>query len=121
MGERSSSSDEIQALAEAAAGGDSGALEELLARYLDSLRAFVRLRAGPLVRMRESSSDLVQSTCREVLEHADRFRFASEGAFKSWLFTTALRKIQNRRDFYRAQKRDVLREAPHGADPAGTT
>ena len=109
--------EEVQHLVEAAARGDSRAVEELLERYLSGLRAFVRLRAGPLVRARESSSDLVQSTCREVLEHADRFRFPNEGAFKSWLFTTALRKIQNRHEFYRAQKRDVMREAGQDADP----
>jgi len=45
-----------------------------------------------------------------VLDHADRFRHPSETAFKRWLYTTALRKILGRRDFYLAQKRDVLRE-----------
>ena len=104
--------EEIRRLTEAAGQGDREALEVLLERYLPQLRAFVRLRAGALVRARESSSDLVQSVCREVLEHIDRFQHPSESAFKRWLYTTALRKILNRRDFYLAQKRDVLREVP---------
>jgi len=102
--------DEIGKLAERAAQGDRAALERLLELYLPELRAFVRLRAGAVVRARESSSDIVQSVCREVIQHAERFQFASEPAFKQWLYTTALRKIVNRKDFYLAQKRDAQRE-----------
>jgi RNA polymerase sigma-70 factor (ECF subfamily) len=103
---------DLEGLTAAAAKGDRSAIDELLGRYLPDLRAFVRLRAGALVRARESSSDIVQSVCREVLEHMDRFRFPSESAFKRWLFMTALRKISNRRDYWTAQKRDALRERP---------
>lgn len=106
--------EEIQALTDRAGRGDREAIETLLEQYLPELRAFVRLRAGPMIRARESDSDLVQSVCREVLDHADRFRHPSETAFKRWLYTTALRKIVGRRDFYLAQKRDVLREVGPG-------
>lgn len=104
--------EDVGKLAEAAARGERSAVDALLGRYLPELRAFVRLRAGPMVRARESSSDLVQSVCREVLQHIDRFQFPSEPAFKQWLYTTALRKILNRQEYYLAQKRDALREAP---------
>lgn len=93
------------ALAERAAAGDREALEELLERHLPELRAFVRLRAGAALRARESASDLVQSTCREVLTHAERFQFPSESAFRRWLFTTALRKVSNRAAHLGAAKR----------------
>ncbi len=109
------SSDLLQ-LTEAAGRGDRRAVDQLLERFLPDVRAYVRLRAGPLVRQRESSSDLVQSVCREVLEHAERFRFPSESAFKQWLFATALRKIANRRDYYLAQKRDA--ELERSLEPA---
>ena len=99
-------------LAEDAAAGDAGAVEELLARHLAELRAFVRLRAGPLVRARESSSDLVQSVCRDVLSNMERFRHPSDNAFKRWLFKTAVRKIHDRREYYLAEKRDALRSVP---------
>ena len=108
--------EDIGKLAEAAARGDRAAVDALLGRYLPELRAFVRLRAGAMVRARESSSDLVQSVCREVLQHIDRFQFPSEPAFKQWLYTTALRKILNRQEYYLAQKRDALREAPVDSD-----
>ena len=109
--------EEIEVLTRRAGQGDRDALDALLECYLPELRAFVRLRAGPLIRARESDSDLVQSVCRELLDHADRFKHPSESAFKRWLYTTALRKILSRREFYLAQRRDVLREiAPNAED-----
>lgn len=109
---------EFARLTERAMAGERAALEALLEHHLPDLRAFVRLRAGPLVRAQESNSDLVQSVCREVLEHAARFKHGTGNAFKHWLFTTALRKIMNRHDFYRAQKRDALRAV--SMDATGT-
>lgn len=82
----------------------------LLAEHLPGLRAFVRLRAGAMIRARESSSDLVQSVCREVIEHAGRFKHPSAKAFKQWLYTEALRKVQNRAEHWQAQRRDAARE-----------
>jgi RNA polymerase sigma-70 factor (ECF subfamily) len=115
MGERAS---DPRTLVDSASRGDAAAVEELLARYLPGLNAFVRLRAGPLLRARESSSDLVQSVCREVLEHVDRFQYRSEGLFKQWLFTTAARKIADRCDYVKAQRRDVRKEVALDAAPA---
>jgi len=97
-------------LAEEAARGDRRAMQTLLEMHLDGLRAFVRLRTGPELRQRESSSDLVQSVCREILEQAHRFQHPSESAFRRWLYTTALRKISDRAEHWRAQKRDAGRE-----------
>ena len=106
----------FERLTELAAEGDRAALERLLEHHLPELRRYVRYRAGPLVRSREASSDLVQSVCREVLERAGQFRHASRSAFRRWLFATALRKIVDRRDFYLAQRRDALREVPLESD-----
>jgi RNA polymerase sigma-70 factor (ECF subfamily) len=65
---------------------------------------------GPRLRARESSSDVVQSICRDLLTHRDRFRHAGAEAFRAWLFTTARRKLSNRvRDLER-EKRDAARE-----------
>jgi RNA polymerase sigma factor (sigma-70 family) len=83
---------------------------ELLARHLPAIRAFVRLRAGPAVAARESASDVVQSVCRELLEHSE-FRFLGDAALRAWLYTAALRKILEKDRFHRAAKRDLAREA----------
>ncbi|MEM6673557.1 MAG: RNA polymerase sigma factor [Planctomycetota bacterium] len=102
---------EFQRLSEAAASGDRAAVESLLERMLPDLRAFVRLRTGPILRNHQGQSDIVQSICREILTHADRFQHPTEGAFRRWLFTTALRKLSNQRDHLLREKRDVGRKA----------
>jgi RNA polymerase sigma-70 factor (ECF subfamily) len=93
----------------------------MLEAYLPQLRGFVRLRMGPELRAKESASDLVQSTCREVLGHLDRFQHGGEVQFRRWLFTTALRKIKNKLAFYRASNREQGREvaAPGSSDNLG--
>jgi RNA polymerase sigma-70 factor, ECF subfamily len=98
-------------LVDQASHGDQPAIDELLARHLAGLRAYVRLHLGPALRAREGASDVVQSVCREVLEHVDRFRYGGEAGFKHWLYATALRRILDKEDFHTAQRRDVRREA----------
>ena len=93
-------------------------LEAELARYLPGLRAFLRLRMGPELRAKESVSDLAQSTCRELLQHADRYQHRGEASFRQWLFTTAQRKLANKVEYYRAGKREVGREV---TEPPGAT
>jgi RNA polymerase sigma-70 factor (ECF subfamily) len=107
-------------LVQQASSGSMPAVEVLLARYLPGLRAYVRLRAGPAVRARESVSDLVQSTCREVFEHLDRFRWGGEAGFRRWLYATALRRILKKHAFHTAGKRDVGREVPLAHAAAGS-
>ncbi len=85
-------------------------IEAELARHLPGLRAFLRLRMGPELRAKESASDLAQSTCRELLEHADRYRHPGEANLRRWLFTTAERKLANRVAYYRTAKREAARE-----------
>ena len=94
--------------------GDRDAVDALLRRNLPGLRTYVRLHSGPLLRAREASGDLVQSVCREVLTHLDRFRYPSEAGFRQWLFVTALRKIRRRYEYWGAQRRDAG-STPHGS------
>jgi RNA polymerase sigma factor (sigma-70 family) len=110
--------DASRALLERASRGDSAAIDQLLEQHLPGLRAYVRLKAGRELLARESSSDLVQSVCRDVLENAARFRYDGEGAFRKWLFTTALRKIADRYEHFGRQKRDAAREQSTGGDDA---
>ena len=112
--------DETQRLVEDASQGDVRAVDSLLVRYLPGLRAFVRLRAGPLLTTKESSADLVQSVCRDVLENMGRFRYEGEAGFKRWLYKTALRKIADRYEYYRAQKRNAAREDHRDVHSADT-
>lgn len=91
-------------------------IQGLLEQNLPALRAFVRLRLSPTVRARESVDDLVQSTCREVIESMGSFREGGEAGFRRWLYTLAQRKLADRWAYHTAQRRDVGRE--HGSDEA---
>lgn len=106
-------------LVERASHGDVIALEELLQEHLPSLRAFVRLRSGPTIRAKESVSDLVQSTCREVLQGLERFQWEGAASFRAWLYTTAQRKIAHRAEHWNAAKRAIGLEV--ALDPRGAT
>jgi len=91
-------------------------LQALLEQNLPALRAFVRLRLSPSLRARESVDDVVQSTCREVLQSLDGFREGGAEGFRRWLYTLAQRKLSDRWAFHTAQRRDLGRE--HGGDEA---
>ncbi|MFO0982981.1 MAG: sigma-70 family RNA polymerase sigma factor [Planctomycetota bacterium] len=90
--------------------GDAQAIDSLLDQHLPGVHAFVRLRMSPDLRGKESVSDLVQSACREVLQHMGRFQYQGEGNFKHFLYTTALRKVLNKHRYYHKEMRDVRRE-----------
>jgi RNA polymerase sigma-70 factor (ECF subfamily) len=110
------SEDPTRSLVAGAAGGDRRALESLLAQYLPQVRAFVHLRLSPELRVKESSSDIAQSVCRELLAGLDTFDWRGEEAFRGWLFTAALRKVADRAAHYGAAKRELAREQAPGDD-----
>ncbi|TAH37195.1 MAG: sigma-70 family RNA polymerase sigma factor [Planctomycetota bacterium] len=105
--------DESGELVTRASAGDSSVLPELVRRYLPGLRRYVRHHAGGLILRREASEDLVQSACREMLERLadERYQFQGEAQFRQWLYQAALFKIQDRRRYHGAQRRDPDREA----------
>lgn len=99
--------------------GDRAAVETLLERHLPALEAYVRLRVGHAFGAREGTSDVVQSTCRDLLERFDGFRHGGEQAFRHWLYATAARKIADRFAYHGAQRREAGRElAPEAASGA---
>lgn len=108
--------EETARLVSEASNGDPVAVDALLEKFLPGLRGFLRLRAGQMLLAKESCSDLAQSVCRDVLENMGRFEYDGETGFRRWLYTTASRKVADRYEFYRAQRRDVAREkAPGGS------
>lgn len=97
------------------AAGDLQAADELMAGHMPALLAFARLRLGPVLAARESAHDIVQSAFREVLEGAHRFQHGGEAAFRAWLYTHVTRKVADRAEYWRAQRRDPARELPDDA------
>lgn len=87
-------------------------LDQIVARYLPRLHAYVRHRMGSRLRAREASADVVQSICREVLEERENFEYRSEAEFISWLLTAAMNKLRERGRHIGRIKRDPEREQP---------
>lgn len=109
---RSRALDSFRDLLQRAKDGDAEALEALLVPHLPGLTGFVRLRGGALVRGRDSSEDVVQSVCRQVVHGIAGLRGETEQAFKQWLYAIALNRVRDRVDHLLADRRDVRREVP---------
>jgi len=106
---------ETQDLLAAVARGDSTSLNDLVARQLPLLRAWTRLRMGPVLAARETPTDIVQSACREVIQDLSHHSFRSEGHFRRGLFQAAERKLADRARFHGAEKRDAGRDVSPGS------
>jgi RNA polymerase sigma-70 factor (ECF subfamily) len=95
-----------------AAAGDAQARHLLLERHLGSLRSYIRVRLGRGLRRKETSLDLTQSVCRQVLQNFDAFDYRGEESFRHWLLRQAENKIRDRRRFWLRGKRDKDLEVP---------
>ena len=104
-------SDESRELIQRASAGDVVAVDELLERHLPGLRNYVRARISPALLAKESSSDVVQSVCRELLVGFDRFEYRGEAAFRSWLYQAAMRKLVDHMEYHAAEKRGGASES----------
>jgi RNA polymerase sigma-70 factor (ECF subfamily) len=91
--------------------GDREALDAVLTRHLDGLRAWVRLRMGALLSAREESIDVVQSACREVVVDLPDGPGLTETEFRRRLYQAAERKLVDKARHHRAARRDVARDA----------
>jgi len=105
----------------------SDAFADRLLEYMPTLRKQVERRAGRLLLSRENISDLVQSTCRELLVRRERLRDDDPESFQRWAYTMTERKLADKGRFHQAEKRnplktenerDVTSEAPSPADEA---
>ena len=89
--------------------GDRGSpratLGERILASLPGLTRFVRRRMGPELTSRESASDIVQSTCRELLRGASGYQDRGEASFQHWIRSAAEHKLANRARHWRAARR----------------
>lgn len=97
-------------LAESARNGDQEALGRLLQLMSPELEHFVRLHGAARLHPRESLHDLVQSICRECIEHVGEFSPRGAGSFRAWLRSIALHKLLSRQRHHLAAARNPARE-----------
>ncbi|MCA8977372.1 MAG: sigma-70 family RNA polymerase sigma factor [Planctomycetes bacterium] len=86
------------------------ALAAQLEQELPGLEVYVRLNMAQDLRARESSADLVQSVCRELVTELPGFDYRGPEALRAWLFRTAIHKIRDRAKYHRADRRNPERE-----------
>ena len=100
--------------------GDRGlpraSLGERILASLPGLTRFVRRRMGPELAARESASDIVQSTCRELLRGASGYEDRGEASFQHWIRSAAEHKLANRARHWRAVRRA---DGEHGLEGDG--
>lgn len=91
-------------------GGDAGALNRLLARYLPRLHRWAHRRVPAWARRGADTADLVQDTMLRSLRHLGAFEPARPGALGGYLRRALLNRV---RDEFRAASR---RPAATGVD-----
>ncbi|MCK6447506.1 MAG: RNA polymerase sigma factor [Planctomycetes bacterium] len=92
-----------------------------LEEHLAALRSYVRARLGERLRAKETSQDLVQSICREVLADLDRYEERPGSSFRDWLLRAAENKIVDKVRFWGRERRSSDREVPLEAAASETT
>lgn len=106
-------------LVHAAQGGDRQALERLLTRYQERVRRIVRLRIGPVLRLRMDSGDILQQVLLDAFRSLDRYEPRDEAGFLAWLAGIAEHRIRDAVDYHASEKRDPARERPPNVGDAG--
>jgi RNA polymerase sigma-70 factor, ECF subfamily len=102
--------DETGVLVEKAQKGDVDALNELFARYHQTMVEMARRRLGPRLRQKEDPDDLAQTTFREATRDFANYQYRGEGSLLRWLVQILQNKIRDKAEFYSAGKRDLSRE-----------
>lgn len=105
-----SSDDEIRDLVERAHEGDADALNDLFARYHQTMVEVARRKLGPRLRLKEDPDDLAQTTFREATRDFSRYQYQGQGSLLRWLVQILQNKIRDKAEFYSAGKRDLSRE-----------
>jgi RNA polymerase sigma-70 factor, ECF subfamily len=106
---------DTDALILAAAHGDRGARQELLARHRERLRRMVTVRLDHRLAPRLDASDVVQEALAEADRHLDDYLRERPLPFYPWLRQLACQRIRElHRHHIATGRRSVAREAPAG-------
>ncbi|MFK7739373.1 MAG: RNA polymerase sigma factor [Planctomycetota bacterium] len=79
--------------------------ERDIEQHLPQLEKYVRHHMGSKLAARESSQDIVQSVCRELITAGSKLSFPNDRALHAWLQTAAKNKILQKARHHRSQRR----------------
>lgn len=102
--------DDVGKLVKLAHEGDPDALNDLFARYHQTMVEVARRKLGPRLRLKEDPDDLAQTTFREATRDFSRYQYQGQGSLLRWLVQILQNKIRDKAEFYSAGKRDLSRE-----------
>lgn len=94
---RTAADTELRDLVRRCASGDPEAQDRLYRRYAGYVRAIVRTGLSKELRRRYDSTDLQQSLFLALLRDISDVEFVDSNAFKAWLRSAAVHKLQHRR------------------------
>lgn len=95
--------------------GDKQAIAHLYQRYEKEMIGMVHARLGHTLHGLMESVDLVQSVWKDLLDEIQEFDYRGPDSFSRWLRTCLINKIQGKRRYHVAKKRDAkkLNRMPH--------
>jgi RNA polymerase sigma factor (sigma-70 family) len=97
-------------------GGDSAALQRLLADHLPWIEAHVRKKLSAVARLDGDTQDFVQETLLEVLRDGPKFVVDSPAAFRALLARMVENNLLDRLRYMHRAQRDRRRQAPLPSD-----
>lgn len=97
--------------------GEVDALQTLIQRNLDWIRARVRQRLGDRMRRIGDSEDFLQETLLDFLKYTPRFRVENEEQFRGLLARVVESAIRDKNDYwFRTRRRQLSQERPLPTD-----
>ena len=99
--------------------GETGAADELFARYIPALQRWAHGRLPGWARDVADTSDFVQDTVLEAFKRLERFEYRGEGALRAYLRQVLLNRI--RREFRRAALKPAPTPLDSQAEDLGTS
>jgi len=97
----------VRALLARVAEGDQEAVDELYRLHQREMIAAAHARLGQTLHGLTESIDLVQSVWTDILDDIEDFEYRGPGSFRRWLRSCLLNKIQAKRRYHHAEKRET--------------
>jgi RNA polymerase sigma-70 factor (ECF subfamily) len=98
--------------------GDAGALQSLLEKHMEWIRATVTRQLGPELRSKLETGDLVQEAMLDFLQYGPRIKPANGGQFRAVVSAIVINALRDRYAWFRAKRRDMARETSLSRDTA---
>ncbi len=107
-----SSDHEFFALLAKARAGDADALGQVINRYRPYLLKIAYEEGDTNLQAKAGDSDLVQNTCLQAIRVFQEFQGRTSSEMRAWLRQILVHQVNDFRDQYQTNKRDIAAEVP---------